>query len=105
MREIIEKVMSAEADAQQLVRVAQAESARILEQARQQARDHIEKASQQARKEAVQILAMAETEAVKEKDILLARAREEVNRSIQLDENKKQQVIAAALRCFCGKAS
>ena len=102
MREVIQKVMAAEAEAQQLVRAARIEADQCLEQARQQARQRVEQARREAKLEAANLLASAERDADREKALRLARAREQIGAAITLDELTKQQAVAAALRCLGG---
>lgn len=60
----------------------------------------VERARAASRLEAERILAEAEAEAACEKAEALARAAEEINRTVRLDEDTKRHAADSAIRCL-----
>ena len=104
MRDVIQKILTTESEAKQLVQAARTEVEQLLSNVRLQARNLVEQAYQETKAEAENILAVAEAEAAREKAERLAGAAAEINATIRLEETTAQQAAQAALRCVCGSS-
>ena len=104
MRDVIQKILTTESEAKQLVQAARTEVEQLLSNVRLQARNLVEQAHRESRVEAEKILAVAEAEAAREKAAQLAGADAEINSTIRLDETTAHQSVEAALRCVCGSS-
>lgn len=104
MRDVIQKVMTTEDEAQRLLQAARVEAEEIISQARQQAREQARLAQQQSRQEAAEIIRAAIAQAEQDKSRQLAHAAREINQSIQLDESTARQCVEAALKTIRGDA-
>jgi vacuolar-type H+-ATPase subunit H len=102
MREIVQKVMAAEAEAKATVAAARREKERILAAAQRQAQELLATARGQARAEAVELLAAANHAAQLEKQARLARTASELATQASLDDETRRGVVEAAVRCVCG---
>ncbi|HEV2328917.1 MAG TPA: hypothetical protein VGY56_09045 [Verrucomicrobiae bacterium] len=102
MRDVIEKVMAAEAEGRRLVEAARKDAEQILANARAERRILLERATRESRLEAENILATAGDEARREKAESLACAADEVEKEIRLDETTRQHLVEAAVRCLRG---
>ncbi len=102
MREVIQKVLEAEAEAKRLVEAAKAEADRLVSQAQQESQEFVARAREEARAEAGRLLDAATRQAEQEKRERLDRAAADIETQIQLDEETRQRAVEAALRCVCG---
>ncbi len=103
MRDVVQKVIEAEAEAKRLVQAAQAEAERILAEAQNQGQQLITRARQEARTEAERMVEAAVRAAEQEKQKRLAHLAAEIESSLRLDEATRRHAVAAAIRCVCGK--
>lgn len=104
MREVIQRVIAAEAEAKRIVATAHAEAERMAAEARHRTDSLVAHARADANGEAEQIVNAAVREAELEKQEQLARIAAEIEAQIRLDDPVRECVIAGALRCVCGKA-
>jgi vacuolar-type H+-ATPase subunit H len=102
MRDVIQKVIAAEAEANHLVLAARTEADRLVTEARLRAGDLVERARTEARVEFTKILAAAEERACREKTERLNLAANEIKKTICLDETQMQRAVDATLCCVRG---
>ena len=102
MREVIQKVIAAEAEAKSIREAAHTEAERILAEARQHAREITEAARKEARLAAEQRLEAGDREAQEQKPERLAQATAEIETHVSLDDSERQRAAEAAVRCVCG---
>ena len=102
MRDVIQKVIAAEAEAKRILGAGRAEGDRILSEARQQAQELAARSRQEARAEAGRILESAVQEAEGEKQKRLSRSIAEIEAQIHLDEATRQHAVDAVVRFVCG---
>ncbi|MDE3068271.1 MAG: hypothetical protein KGJ60_12055 [Verrucomicrobiota bacterium] len=102
MRDVIQKVIEAEAEAKRLVQAARIEAERMESTARKQAQDLVAQARQEARWEAEKILEAATQEAEQERKERLAGATARIETQVRLDDPTLQRAAEAAARCVCG---
>lgn len=105
MREVIQRVIAAEAEAKRIVAAAQAEAEQIAAEARNRTDTLVAHARADANAEAERIVDAAVRDAELEKQEQLARIAAEIEAQIRLDDPVRECVIAGALRCVCGNAS
>lgn len=85
-----------------MVEAAGTEAERILSEARTTGQEMIELARREARIEAEKIVQEATEVAESEKKTSLAFARTEIESQVQLDEDKKRQIVEGVVLCVCG---
>jgi vacuolar-type H+-ATPase subunit H len=102
MHEVIQNVLATEAEARGMVAAARAEAERILAEAQQQSRDVVARARQDARAEAARILEAAANEAEGERQNRLKLAAAAIKAEVRLEEDVRQRLATAAVRCVCG---
>ena len=103
MRNVIQKVLEAEAEAKRLVEAAKAEAEDTLCQARKQAQELLAQGRREARAEAERIVEAALKEAEHEKQERLARAAAEIKTQIHLDEAMTRRAVEGVVWCVCGR--
>ena len=101
MKEVIAKIMEAEAEARQLVEAAHAEAEQILSAGRESAQTLTAKIRRDTHYQAEQVVRETIREAQQEKQANLARYAADLETTIRLDEAVKHQAVEAALRCVC----
>lgn len=102
MREIIQKVIEAEAEAQRVVAEAEAEAARLVAEAREQAGARLESVRTATREAADRTVAEAEAAARREREQRLAEAAGNIAGRIRLDEARRQAAVELVVRRVCG---
>ena len=102
MRDVIQKVMTAEHEAQRRLQTARIEAEEFISQARKQAREQTQQAQQQSRLEAAEIIHAAIAQAEQDKARQLAQVAAEINQSVQLDENAARRCVEEALNILRG---
>ena len=105
MRDVIQSVIAAEAEAKGLVAAARAEADRLSAAAQKSSQDLVARARQEARIEAERIVEAAVNEAGREKQERLTRVAAEIETQVRLEGIPRQQAVEAALRCVCGPCS
>lgn len=85
-----------------MVQSAQSEADRILSEARKRAQEWTTTMREQAKREVQEILFQAESRAEQEKQVRLAAATAQIEQQVNLDEQVRQQAVAAVVRCVCG---
>lgn len=103
MRDVIQKVIAAEAEARRIVEAARVEADRISAGAQKQGEELVVRTRQEARAEADRVVEAALKTAAQEKRERLARVVAEIDTQVQLDETARQRAVAAAIRCVCGQ--
>lgn len=101
MRDVIQKLITAEAEAKRLIQAAKADAQRILSEAQQQAQKLTFDTRQEAQLAAQRILTTAITNAEADKQARLATFVVEIEKQIDLNESKRRQVVEAVVRCVC----
>lgn len=104
MREVIQTVLEAEAEARRMVEAGRGEGACIVSEAQRQAEELLAQAGRQARMEAEGIVAAAVQVAEREKRDRLARAARDIEAEVRLDETTRVRAVEAVVRCVCGRA-
>lgn len=105
MREIITKVMEAETEGRKIVEAAKNDAARILLASREKAREFTNRIRRDTQIEIDQMTEASVGIVQQEKQACLARATENINARIPLDQPARQQAVIAAIRCICGLAA
>lgn len=103
MRDVIEKVIAAEAEAKRMVEAARAEADRISSEAQKQGEELVARTRRQARAEAESMIEAALRAAEQEKRERLARIAAEIETEVRLDESTRQRAVTGAIRCVCGQ--
>ncbi len=104
MREVIEKVMAAEAEAKRLLSHAQQEAEAIVQQARQDAMQFTEQRRKDARLEAERMVAEAETAALVQKQRQIGQIAEALQSGLQLDAADHQRAVKVVVETLSGSA-
>jgi vacuolar-type H+-ATPase subunit H len=102
MRDVIQRIIAAEAEARQRVQAANSEAERILSEARKRAQELVAAARQTARLDAEKMLATTLQTAAAEKKERLAHAAAEIETQVRVDEATARQAVEAVTRCVCG---
>ena len=104
MRQIIEQVLAAEAEAKRIIEAAQAEAEQVISEAQVRAQELLERAHQTAREEAEAAVAAAVGAAEHEKKQRLAQIAIEVGQQVRLSSTRRTGAVEAAVRCLCGES-
>lgn len=102
MRDVIQKIIAAESEAKLIVDKAKAEADHILSDAQKKGQDMIDRAREEALFEAERIIEAAIEGAEREKQDRLARIAAEIERDVQLGEDRKERAVEGVVRCVCG---
>lgn len=102
MRDVIEKVMEAEREAQRRLEAARAEAAGLLADAQREAHELVTRSGEEARAEAEKLVNAAKGDAQREKKEQLARAGAEIEAGVRLDEETHRRAVSAVVRNVCG---
>jgi cell division septum initiation protein DivIVA len=103
MREVIQQLVAAEAEAQRIVQAAHAEADRILVETQRQAQECVARGREETRVTAELLIAAALAEAGRDKQVRLAQAGHEIEAQVRLDDSTQEQIIAEIVRCVtCG---
>ncbi|MDD5707078.1 MAG: hypothetical protein PHR35_14235 [Kiritimatiellae bacterium] len=103
MRDVIQQVIAAEAEAKRIVSTAKEEEDGVMAAARQRAQSIAAQARLEARQEADLILAESDAGASARKRELLEQAEQSLLADIRLENAARQEAVAAVLRCVCGQ--
>lgn len=103
MRDVIQRVIAAEAEAKHIVEAANTDRERISSDAQEKGQQLVAQARLEARDEADQMVETARLEAEREKQARLACVAADIETQVRLEETAKQRAVEAALRCVCGK--
>ena len=101
MRDVIQKIIAAENEAKLMVEQAKAEAERILSDAQKKGQDIIERAREEAFVEAERIIEAATEGAEREKHDRLAQIAAEIERDVQLDQERRELAVEGVVRCVC----
>jgi len=104
MRDVIQKMLEAEAEARRIVAAAEAEAERLHADARQQGQQLADKVRADTRAEADAIIEQACREAQHERQNRLDQASTSIEAEIQLDETSRAAVVEGVVRCVCGRS-
>jgi vacuolar-type H+-ATPase subunit H len=102
MRDVIQKIIATENEAKLLVEKANAEADRILSDAQKKGQSMVDRAREEALFEAERIMEAAIEGAEREKQDRLAQIAAEIERDIQLDQERRESVVEGVVRCVCG---
>ena len=102
MRDVIQRVIAAEAEAKKMVQSARSEAEQILSAAQSQAQAITAMARREAQLEAGAMLAAATRDAALTKQSRLASFAAEIENQVHLDAVTRQQAVAVVVRCVCG---
>lgn len=101
MRDVIQKIISVENEANVTIQDARAEAERITSDARKKGNDLIENARQEALTEAIKIVDASIQGAEKEKQQQLASAAIEIEKRVRLDPAIREWAVEGVVRCVC----
>ncbi|HNY71105.1 MAG: hypothetical protein WBJ54_06085 [Syntrophorhabdus sp.] len=101
MRDVIQKIISVENEANVTIQDARAEAERITSDARKKSNDLIENARQEALTEAKKIIDALIQDAEKEKQQQLASAAIEIEKRVRLDPAIREWAVEGVVRCVC----
>ena len=104
MRDVIQSMVQAEAEAKRIVAAAEAEAERIVAEARKTAQPIVEQARARTREEAGRIVEAAAREAEREKKERLAAATAQIDAQVRLDDSLRRAAVEAVVKAVCGKA-
>lgn len=104
MREVIEKVMAAEAEAKSLLSHAQQEAEALVQQARQQALQVAEQRRKDVRLEAERMVAEAETAALVQKRSQIGQIADALQSGLQLDAADHRRAVKVVVDTLSGSA-
>ena len=104
MRDVIQRIIAAEAEAKRIVEIAVAEAERISSEARKQGEHLVAQARLEANLEAERMLEVSLGEAEREKQKRLAGVSAEIEAQVCLDSSTRERAIAGAIRCVCGRS-
>lgn len=99
MREIIAKVLEAEAEGKKIVAIAKAEAERILAEARAKAQETTDRIRKETQIEITRTVEECEKETLQEKETALARASGEISARFPLDQPAREQAVLAGIHC------
>lgn len=102
MREVIQSVLAAEAEAQGIVAAARAEVECISSGAQHRAQELLAQAQQESRGAAARIVEVAVTDATREKADRLECMSVEIEVGVELSDNFRERAVVAAVNCVCG---
>lgn len=103
MRDVIQRVIAAEAEAKRIIEAAKTEADRISSDAQKKGQHLVAQARQEARAEAERMLEAAIHGAEREKQERLACIAAEIETQVCLGETIRQRAVAGAVRCVCGQ--
>jgi len=104
MRDVIEKMLAAEAEAKRLVADAEAEADRIRADARRQAQERADTIRTEARAEADRLVHEAAEAADRDRAEALRRATETIDREIHLDDEARARAVDLVVWAVTGQA-
>ena len=102
MRDVIEKMLQAEAEAKRIVAQAEVDAEQIRAESRHRAQDLAEKVRLEAHDEAAAIVRQASEEAEKEKQARIARAAKVIDGEVRMDDEFRAGAVEAVVRCVRG---
>ncbi len=102
MRDVIQKIIAAESEAKLLVEEAKTEAERILSEAQKKGQEIIDRAREEAFSEAERLVEAAVEGAEREKQDRLAQIAAEIERDIQLDQERREWAVEGVIRCVYG---
>jgi vacuolar-type H+-ATPase subunit H len=102
MRNIIQQVMEAEAEAKRMVSAAREEAEEALTKARREAQQILEDGRREACAEADRIRDAAQADGEREKRERIEAARAELDTAVGLDPAIRKEALDAVARCVCG---
>lgn len=102
MRDVIQRMLEAEAEAKRLTEQAEAEAERLRAEARRQVQDLMEQVRRQTRADVDRIIAAALEQAQQEKQTRLAQADAAMDSEVRIDESMRRSAVEAIVRAVCG---
>jgi len=103
MRDVIQKMLEAEAEAKRLLSEAEAEADRIRADARRRAQRLVETARQEARDEADRLHAEAAEQAGRDRDAGLSRAAQRIEQEVGIDPERRREAVETVVRAVAGE--
>lgn len=104
MRDVIQSVVEAEAEARRIVQSAREEADRILAKAQEQVKQNLSQARAEGRAASEKIIQTAVQRALEKKAELLRTAEIGIRESTRIDPDLKEQIIDAVVRCVRGES-
>jgi F0F1-type ATP synthase membrane subunit b/b' len=98
MRDAVEKVLRAEAEAKRVLESAKTEAEQLRGQADRDAGQWVERVRQETKEEAARMVAAALERAREEKDTRLADAAERIGREVSLSQDDRRRFALAVAR-------
>jgi len=103
MRDVIQRMLDAEAQANRIIAEAEAQADRIRADARRQAHERAEAIRADARAEADRLVREAADEADRDRADALRRAAETIDREVRLDDRARARAVEAVVRAVTGQ--
>jgi len=103
MRDVIQEMLKAEAEAKRIVAEAETEAERIRTEARRQAQQLLDQSRAEARAEADRIADGASRRSEDERQAAIARAAETIEAGLRMDEQLRTRAVEGIGRCVCGE--
>jgi len=103
MRDVIQKMLEAEAEAKRIVAEAEAEADRIRAEARRQAQHLLETARRQARDEADRLIAEADEQADRDRGSGLSLAAERIEQEVGIDPERRREAVETVVRAVAAE--
>jgi vacuolar-type H+-ATPase subunit H len=97
VREIIQLIVAAEAEARRIVAVAEDEATRIAAQAEKEAQQTLARARALTRDETAELVRAAVREAERERERLLGELDVELEAELRLDDERRREAVAAVV--------
>lgn len=102
MREVIQKLVDAEAEARRTIEAARTEAAAVVSGARRSAEELAAQSRRDAREEAERTVQSAVLEARGQARERLTRATADIESEVRVDPAVQHRLVEAAVRCVCG---
>ena len=102
MRDVIRKMLQAEAEAKRIVQEAETQAEQIRADARKKAQDLAQRAQQETADEVQKILSDAEDQARREKQERIVQIASAIEKEIAMDENFRRESVETVVRAVLG---
>ncbi|MHC1763440.1 MAG: hypothetical protein AB9869_03910 [Verrucomicrobiia bacterium] len=103
MRDVIQSVVEAEAEARRMIQSAREEADRILAEAQEQVQRTLPQARAEGRAASEKVIQTAVQRALEQKAELLRNAEIEIRESTRIDPALKERIIDAVVQCVRGE--
>ena len=104
MRDVIQNMLDAEAEAKRITQAAEEEGERLRGEARAEIQALTDRSREETRNEADRIVATAVAEAERQRKDRIARAADRIEAEVRLDETLRRGAVEAVVRAVIGKS-